>query len=108
MAQDPPTDPGAQHAHDEPRPLADANLRRARRHATALERLAAVIASAAIAVAAFLVAGDPSLLGPAVLGATGAVVLWAVLRALALLLHLRVDQASAQTPGGSRRVPTAG
>lgn len=73
--------------------LAAANLRRARRHAIWLERLGVGVV-ALVASLGFVFAGvDLAWTAPALAAVLAALVVWGVLRGLALLLHLRVDQA---------------
>jgi hypothetical protein len=71
---------------------AAANLRRTRRHATWLERIAVALLTFTAAIAVVLAATDPAWIGYSVGATWCAVIGWGVLRALALVLHLRVDQ----------------
>lgn len=84
------TDPLADHAI---RQAAD-DLARTRRHAISLERIAVAIPTFWIAATTFVALGDlPALRVTWAVVVTLSVVAWAALRSVALLLHLRVDDA---------------
>lgn len=69
------------------------DLRRARRHADWLDRLAWASGALGLVVGALQIAVDLAYLGLGLAVIVGGLVTWGVLRALALLLHLRVDEA---------------
>lgn len=71
---------------------AAATLGRARRHAVWLERIAVSILAFGLVSTAFLVVGDGALLWSGLTAALGTLAAWGALRAIALLLHLRVDE----------------
>lgn len=71
------------------------HIRSLRRHAVWLERLAASVGAAGAAIAVVVALPEPWSIVPALLGLLGALTLWALLRALALTLHVRADEAAA-------------
>lgn len=94
----PPTRPGT---HDPPLEGAgpaeqaaaalEVRLGQLRRHATWLERLAVMVGTAGACTAAVLALADLELLVPAVSVALASVTAWGLLRAFALVLHVRAD-----------------
>lgn len=68
------------------------DLRRARRHADWLDRLAWASAALGLVIGLVLAAADLALVTTGLVVAFAGLVTWGVLRGLALLLHLRVDE----------------
>jgi len=85
--------PRAEHAVHQ----AAVHLARARRHAIWLERLAATLATFWVAATTYVALGDlPAFAVTWAVVVTLAIIAWAVLRALALMVHLRVDDTMVQ------------
>ncbi|MCU1370693.1 MAG: hypothetical protein JWO77_1887 [Ilumatobacteraceae bacterium] len=87
-ATDHPSDPASDAE------LRGRNIRRLRRHAVWIERLAASVGTAGCALAVLLALAVPLLWIAALAGVLGALTAWALLRALALVLHVRADEAA--------------
>lgn len=80
--------------------IAAANLRRARRHAIWLERIAISILTFGTVFAVLAVAIAPHVVWIAFAGFLAAAAIWGTLRALALLLHLKVDEVMVELDDG--------
>lgn len=78
---------------------AAADLGRARRHAVWLERIAISILTFGAVFAVIITALAPPLVWVSFAGLLAAAAIWGVLRALALLLHLEVDEVMVELDG---------